>query len=674
MASPATPAPAPAADSPAARRGRAASSGGDLVLVGNPNVGKSVLFGCLTNTYVTVSNYPGTTVEISRSRMAPGPFSGAVAGTVVDTPGTNTLIPTSEDEKVTRDILLDGGYRAVVQVGDAKNLRRALLLSVQLAEMELPMVLCLNMGDEAAARGISIDRERLSGILGIPCVSTVAVRRHGLRDLARALQAPARAAFRVRYSEAIEEGIRRIDPLLPPSPIARRALSLMILAGDETLTEWLFRFLDAETIACLREIAGRAARHYGEPLGAVISRERLASVDRVASRVLTESDGRERPLRRWVERISMHPVWGVPILLAVLWAAYQFVGVFGAGTAVDFIENTVFHGYLNPAATWFFDRFVPFAIVRDFFVGDYGVITMALTYALAIILPIVTTFFLAFGFLEDSGYLPRLAVMVNRVFRLMGLNGKAVLPMVLGLGCDTMATLTTRILESRKERLIVIVLLALGVPCSAQLGVILAMLAGLPFPAALIWVGTVVGTLFVVGWLTSRLVPGRGSDFILELPPIRWPRIGNILYKTLGRIEWYLKEAAPLFILGTVVLFVADRVGLLKVVERAAEPVIVSMLSLPAATAEVFIIGFLRRDFGAAGLLEMNGAGLLDPVQVVVALVTITLFIPCIANFFMIIKERGWKTAMAVASFIFPFALLVGAGLNWSLRVLGVSL
>jgi ferrous iron transport protein B len=264
--------------------------------------------------------------------------------------------------------------------------------------------------------------------------------------------------------------------------------------------------------------------------------------------------------------------------------------------------------------------------------------------------------------------------MVNRVFRLMGLNGKAVLPMVLGLGCDTMATLTTRILESRKERLIVIILLALGVPCSAQLGVILAMLAGLSWQATLIWIGAVLGTLFLVGFVSSRLFRGPVSDFILELPPLRWPHLSNIFTKTLGRIEWYLKEAAPLFILGTIVLFVADRLGLLDVVERAAEPLIQSALSLPAATAEVFIIGFLRRDFGAAGLLRMNEAGLLDPVQVVVALVTITLFIPCIANFFMIIKERGLKTAAFVALFIFPFALLVGAGLNWTLRGLGVSL
>ncbi len=650
------------------------SSDEALILVGNPNVGKSVLFGCLTNTYVAVSNYPGTTVEISRSRLAAGAVPGHASGTVVDTPGTNTLIPTSEDEKVTRDILLAGGYRAVVQVGDAKNLRRILLLTVQLAEMEIPAVLCLNMGDEAARRGVSIEHGRLGRILGVECVPTVAVRRQGLRELGRALRAPRVPAFKVRYSPALEEGIREIIPLLPPAPVAARALALMVLAGDETLAPWLHAHLSEAGVSRLREIALRASRSYNEPLRAVISRERLASVDRVCQRVLAETPRREVPLARWLERMTMHPVWGVPVLLAVLWLAYQFVGVLGAGTLVDFIENTVFNGFLNPAAIWLFDEVLPVPLLRDFFVGEYGVITMALTYALAIILPIVTTFFLAFGFLEDSGYLPRLAVMVNRVFRLMGLNGKAVLPMVLGLGCDTMATLTTRILESRKERLIVIILLALGVPCSAQLGVILAMLAGLSWQATAVWVATVLGTLFTVGFLSSRIIRGEPSDFILELPPLRWPRLKNIAHKTLGRIEWYLKEAAPLFVLGTVVLFVADRIGLLRWLEELSRPVMTGLLSLPAATAEVFIIGCLRRDFGAAGLLQMNEAGLLDPVQVVVSLVTITLFIPCIANFFMMVKERGWRTASVVAAFIFPFALLVGAALNWTLRGLGVTL
>jgi len=292
----------------------------------------------------------------------------------------------------------------------------------------------------------------------------------------------------------------------------------------------------------------------------------------------------------------------------------------------------------------------------------------------ALVLPIVGTFFLAFGVLEDSGYLPRLAVMVNRLFKKMGLNGKAVLPMVLGLGCDTMATLTTRILETPKERLIVILLLALGVPCSAQLTVVMAMLAGLSFWAVAIWIAVVAGVILLVGRLAARMLPGRGSDFILELPPLRVPRPGNIVRKTLARIEWYLKEAVPLFVLGTLLLFAADKLRLLGVLERLAEPVVTGILGLPRETAAAFVVGFLRRDFGAAGLFELARHGRLHPIQIVVSMVTITLFIPCIANFFMIVRERGWKTALAIAAFITPFAIGAGATVRWALTAFPIPL
>jgi ferrous iron transport protein B len=297
---------------------------------------------------------------------------------------------------------------------------------------------------------------------------------------------------------------------------------------------------------------------------------------------------------------------------------------------------------------------------------------MGLTYALAIVLPIVGTFFFAFGLLEDSGYLPRLAVMMNRLFKVMSLNGKAVLPMVLGLGCDTMATLTTRVLETKKERILVTLLLALGVPCSAQIGVMVGMFSGLPPKATIIWGGVVIGSMIVVGFLAGKLIPGEKADFILEIPPLRVPTLANILIKTLARMEWFLKEAVPLFLLGTLFLFAFDRMGLLKILQNLAEPIVVQFLGLPAKATESFLLGFLRRDYGAAGLFVMVKAGELDALQAVVSLVTITLFIPCLANLLMIIKERGLGQALAMAAFIFPFALMVGGGLNYLLHTLGV--
>jgi ferrous iron transport protein B len=264
--------------------------------------------------------------------------------------------------------------------------------------------------------------------------------------------------------------------------------------------------------------------------------------------------------------------------------------------------------------------------------------------------------------------------MLNRIFRIMGLNGKAVLPMVLGLGCDTMATLTTRVLETRKERATVMILLAVGVPCSAQLAVIFALLGALSPAALVIWLLVVIGIIILVGAMAARVLPGRGSDFVLELPPLRLPRLGNIISKTVARLEWYLREAVPLFLAGTAILFILDRLGWLISIQSAFAPVVVTLLGLPAETAEAFLIGFLRRDFGAAGLFLLQDAGRLDSVQTLVSVVTMTLFIPCIAHFFMIIKEKSLRFAVLLMVFVIGLAISVGAALNFVLRAFEVTL
>jgi ferrous iron transport protein B len=651
---------------------RESERGADVVLVGNPNVGKSALFGALTGTYVTVSNYPGTTVELTKGHVS----VGGSKVPLLDTPGATSLLPSSEDEQVTRDILLSRATRAVVVVGDAKNLERSLLLAVQIAEMQLPFVLCLNMMDEATSRGIGVDLPALAEGLGVDVVPTVAVRHEGVASLRAALAAPRLGSVAVEYPPALEAAMRDVEPLLPEAPIALRSLALMVLSGDQTLVPWLTARMSPEALASVEDVRADLARTLPESVAYVASRYRLAAASRLALAVVSRGATRARD-RRHVERLdrlTTHPLWGLPFLALVLSAAYAFVGVFGAGTLVDLLEDGLFGRFLNPFARALVERVLPWSFARDLLVGPYGVVSMALTYSLALVLPIVATFFLAFSLLEDSGYLPRLAVMVNRVFRIMGLNGKAVLPMVLGLGCDTMATLTTRILETRKERLIVILLLALGVPCSAQLAVVFALLGALSPLAAAVWAGVVALVILVVGRLAALVIPGKGSHFVLELPPLRMPRPGNILIKTMARVEWYLKEAVPLFVLGTLLLFLADRFQLLGAVQRLAEPVVVGALGLPKEAAGAFVVGFLRRDFGAAGLFRLADEGRLAASQVLVASVTMTLFIPCIANFFMIVKERGWKTALAVAGFIFPFAVAVGAALNAALGLFPLPL
>lgn len=367
----------------------------------------------------------------------------------------------------------------------------------------------------------------------------------------------------------------------------------------------------------------------------------------------------------------MHRWLGWPIVVLVLYAVYAFVGQFGAGVLVGLLEEDLFNGAINPWFQNIVTAWIPITWLQDFLVGPYGLWTMGMTYALALILPIVTTFFIAFGILEDSGYFARLSVLSNRAFKMLGLNGRAVLPMVLGLGCVTMATLTTRILHAPRERLIVTFLLALAIPCSAQLGVVMGMLASYSTGAFLIWLGTVILVLFTVGWLSGKLVKGKRIPLMTELPPMRLPVMGNVAKKTWSRLKWYLAEVIPLFLIGAALMFTLDRIGLLPWIIKAGEPLVNGWLGLPKEASAAFLMGFLRRDFGATGLFAMGSA--LSPEQGLVGLVTLTLFVPCIASMLVIIKEQGLKTATIMISLITPLAFFIGGLLHRVLLLVGFA-
>jgi ferrous iron transport protein B len=640
-----------------------------VALVGHPNVGKSVFFQRLTGQFVTISNYPGTTVEISRGKARAIPEAE-----VIDTPGVLAFPSISEDERVTARLLLHEPLKAVVQVGDAKNLRRTLLLATQIAEMGLPYVLALNMMDEAKVRGVVIDHHLLSEILACPVIPTTATQGQGIAELESTISKLDATTFRMNYPTEIEVAIAEVAKRLPQAAISARALALLWVSGDSISQEWLQEHMSAEDLDIIQALRESLQLKFVDPLALVIQRARLEFVEQLIAAAVSHSEENGGGIVSRISRLTTHPVWGLGVLAAVLYGIYWFVGVFGAGVLVDFLEENLFGELINPWVSAWVENLIPLQIVVDFLVGDYGLWSMGMTYALALILPIVTTFFLAFGVLEDSGYLPRLAALSNRLFKLMGLNGKAVLPMVLGLGCVTMATLTTRILESKRERLLVILLLALAVPCSAQLGVVMGMLAGISLQAALIWSGVVLLTLLAVGWLAARLVPGERTMLLVDLPPLRWPLLSNVVVKTLARLEWYLKEVLPLFLLGAAFMFALDITGILAWLIKVGEPLVVSWLGLPAATSAAFVMGFVRRDFGATGLFLMGVQGLLSPLQVVVAMVTITLFIPCVATVFMIARERSWLTSLAMVVVVFPMAFLVGGLLSRILLLFGWGL
>ena len=646
-------------------------SGGGILLVGNPNVGKSAIFSRLTGKYVTVSNYPGTTVDISRGKFV----TGDVEREVIDTPGIYSLQPQSEDEIVTRDIILESPGATVVLVLDAKNLGRGLVIAQQLSEIRVPFCVALNMIDEALAQRITIDPKKLGEALGVAVIPTVATTGRGIKDLALALEDASIGAIPGRIPDVLEEPVEAIAALFPDdvSRHTARFLSLGALIEPGSVPKSMASRLGPGMDGLLKTARWTFDREFSMSLSGMVSAFRQREIGRLLAAMGYGEGGGPGGLAVFLGRLATHPVWGLGIAVMVLFLVYLFVGLFGAGVLVGLMEGGLFEKVINPAMIRLSDL-IPIPSLRDFLVGPYGLFTMALTYSFAIIMPVVGTFFIAFGILEDSGYMPRLAVMANRLFRRMGLNGKAILPMILGLGCDTMATLTARIMDTRKERMMVTLLLALGVPCSAQLAVIFGMLGSVTFLGLLIWIGVVTAVMLTTGSLAAKLLPGQSSDFILELPPMRFPGLKNILVKTGMRIEWYLKEAVPLFILGTIILFTLDRLSAIDALRRFMEPVVGRLLGLPTAAADAFLVGFLRRDYGAAGLLDLQRAGQMDGRQVVVSLVIITLFVPCIANFFVMIKERGLKAALAMGLVIITIALSVGGTLNWTLLRLGLNI
>jgi ferrous iron transport protein B len=569
---------------------------GEVLLVGQANVGKSVLFGQLTGHYALASNYPGTTVECFTAK-GPG-FR------ITDTPGIDRLEAGSGDEQLTLAVLRERPDATVLQVGDAKNLHRTLFLTSELVTLERPMALALNMADEARQLGVELDRERLQQELGVPVVTCTATTGENLEQVRRAIR----------------------DARAPRDPFQ---------AGPA----W----------GCGLGCPG---------CGAALRADRVRELAQRAVR------RRTYPIRTWAVRLgewTRQPLTGIPILFVVLAFFYYLVGVVGAQKVVSFLEIEVFQNRVLPLLR----RGLLDTPVYDLLLGPYGLISMGLVYALAIVLPLVALFFLAFGLLEDSGYLPRLAVLADALLRGIGLNGRAVLPLVLGLGCGTLAVVSTRVLRTRKERLIAVLLIGLAVPCSAQLGVLLGLVSGLSPAALAVTVVTIVTQLFLVGRLAAWLLPGPASEFIVELPPLRRPRAWDLARKTAARAWWFLREATPLFLAGTLLLFLLDRTGLLQGLIAGARPLVTGWLGLPGEAAQVFLLGFLRRDYGAAGLFALARGGAFSTWQLAVALVTLTLFLPCIASFFMMAKELGWRTAVKIAGFLIPFAFLVGGVVRW---------
>ncbi|NUL82862.1 MAG: ferrous iron transporter B [Armatimonadetes bacterium] len=469
----------------------------------------------------------------------------------------------------------------------------------------------------------------------------------------------------VDYDPRIESAIIEIERAIGDESATGRAKAILLLQGDEELAKEL-----PHTVAPQID---RIRADLDMPADWIIAQARQAWAKSVSDGIAIGTEERkQRTFADWLGRVCMHPIYGLPFLFAALYfGLYQFVGIFGAGTVVELIESGLFGEYVNPWVSGWVERLIPFAPIQELLVGEYGVWTLGVTYAIALVLPIVTFFFLVFALLEDSGYLPRLALLIDRAFKKMGLNGRAVIPIVLGFGCDTMATVVTRVLETRRERVITTMLLSLTIPCSAQLGVVLALLSKHPTGLA-IWAGVLCLVFLFAGFLAAKALPGQSAPFYMDIPPMRFPNIGNVIAKTLSRLQWYFMEVFPLFVIASAVVWLGQIIGLFDLAIAAIQP-LVRLLELPSEAAVAFLFGFFRRDYGAAGLFQLQENNLLTGNQLLVASITLTLFVPCIAQFLITFRERGSKMAFGMLAFTLLIAVAVGWLTSIALNALGIT-
>lgn len=627
-----------------------------VAIVGCPNVGKSVLFGRLTGRYVSVSNYPGTTVEVARGLRRWGGRTFEVA----DTPGLYSLACLTEEERAARRLLMDEVPDWVVHVVDAKNLDRMLPLTFSLVEAGFRVMVVVNMLDEARAAGLEVDVDLLADRLGLPVVGASLVRGEGEAGVREVLAGggarPPGPPLVPDYDRATEAVAAALEALLRGwYGLLPRSVALLCLQGDPEMIELVRREEGPRwpEIRRLIEEAGRGPRpvRYRIPLAAhALARSvAAAGVRRIAPP--------QPSAGQLLGDLLLRPLVGLPVLaLVVYFGLYRFVGGFGAGTLVETLDRVLFLDLLNPWLDRTVDGLIRSEVWRDLLVHEYGILTLGLRYAVAIVLPVVGTFFVVFALLEDSGYLPRLALLVDRLLKPLGLSGRALIPLALGLGCGTMATLVTRTLETRRERVLATFLLALGIPCSAQLGVVMGVLAGRPLALAA-WGAAVTVVFTAAGTLAARIVPGRAAPFFLEVPPLRPPRPVNIWRKTTARMVWYFREVLPVFLAASIAIWLGRLTGLFPVILSGLGRVC-SWLGLPAEVSVVFLFGFLRRDYGAAGLYDLAPG--LSTSALIVASVTLTLFVPCLAQTVLMVRERGLPAAVAILTAVFPTALAAG--------------
>jgi len=563
-----------------------------ILLVGNPNVGKSSLFSRLTGTHIIASNYPGTTVGFTKGYLK----LGEERAELIDVPGNYTLEPTSKAEEVAVEMLKEGDL--VINVVDATNLERNLNLTLQLLERQTPVIVALNMWDDTKHRGINVDVAKLEELLGVPVVPTVGVTGQGVREL-----------------------VRRIPEAKLPEN----------------------------------------ARTYSN------SDERWARVGDIVSHVQSLSHRHHR----WYEHLedaSSHRVGGIIIALLVLFAIFWFVRFVGEGI-IGYVADPLFEGLWTPLLDRLSLALGAGGFWHNILIGEligggidysqsFGLLSTGLYIPLAVVLPYIFSFYLALGILEDIGYLPRLAVLMDTIMHRLGLHGYAIVPTILGFGCNVPGIMATRILESRKQRFIAATLISIGVPCAALQAMIIGVVGQ---QAGVGYVAMVYGSLFIswiiIGLILNRAVKGFNPELLVEIPPYRLPPWRVIGQKLWLRVSGFIKEALPI-VLGTVlVVNILYWLGVFDAIANITAPVLTGLWGLPKDTITALAVGFLRKDV-AMGMLAPLA---LTAKQLVISSTVLAMLFPCVATFVILARELGVRDLLKAVGIMIAAVLIMGS-------------
>ncbi|MFX0089025.1 MAG: ferrous iron transport protein B [Promethearchaeota archaeon] len=646
-----------------------------VLLVGNPNVGKSVIFNYLTGIGVTVSNYPGTTVEITEGKAR----SDGRTILVKDLPGIYSIIAATMDQMVARRAILEEKNAIVVNIIDASNLERNLNLTLQILELEVPVVIVLNMLDEAHKRGIDIDHEKLSEILRVPVIPAVATRGKGIKEAIEvALQIADKKRtvkpMKVQYGKDVEDLIHKLKKELEsnatkkPYGMPYRALAIRLLERDHELVSILAKS-ERSVIELAEDLAKTMEKQHAEPAILRIAKESSGIANSIAETVMLRRD-EGILLKDKLSEITTNPHTGILIMIGV-WVGLFALLLYG-GSLLEGVIVAGWNAFIAPALQQIFGLLPsPFGDI----IGR-GVI-LGLEAGVAVVIPYVGLFYIALAILEDTGYLTRMAYLMDNTMHRLGLHGRSIIPIIAGYGCSVPAIMGTRILETRRERLIASFVITL-IPCSARTVIILGILGqyvGL-IPVFLIYAFD-IGIVAIVGFVLNKIMKGESLGLVMEMPPFRAPYPRPVLKKTFLRLREFIHIAFPLLIVGSLVLSSMEFFGVLEPAASFLSPVTVGLLGLPLLSGVALLFGVLRKEM-ALGMLVVvfgttNFALVMTPVQMVVFTIVLVLYIPCVATIAVLGRELGWRNALIIGVSTIVIALLIGGLVNTVLLSLGLQ-